>query len=168
MKCKEFIKNIIQYQRGEVNSFLKEEIDSHLSKCADCREELNVSIEMAEVLHNVDVIKRDDYFWKDLYKNARNLRIGYRIAREKYPSESYVLSFWDRFLKPALVGFSFGLLLFVSFLYFDLKSGGLLGRGEVSFTSDEIDFYINEHSLSENGNIFSQEGLTSVFVSVQE
>jgi len=168
MKCKEFIKNIIQYQKGEINSSLKEEIDSHLSKCPNCREELNISKEMAEVLHNVDVIKRDDFFWNDLYRNVRNLRMGYRIAREEYPSESYVLSFWDRFLKPALVGFSFGLLLFLSFLYFDLKSGGLLGRGEASFTSDEIEFYINEHSLSENGNIFSQEGITSVFVSTQE
>jgi len=168
MKCKEFIKNVIQYQKGEVNSSLKEEMDSHLSKCANCREELNISKEMAEVLHNVYVINRDDYFWNDLYKNVRNLRIGYRIAKEKYPSESYVLSFWDRFLKPALVGFSFGLLLFLSFLYFDIRSGGLIGRGEGSFTSDELEFYINEHSLSENENIFSQEGLTSIFVSVQE
>jgi len=168
MKCKEFINDIIPYQKGEVNSSLKEEMGSHLSKCADCREELNISKEMAEVLHNVDVIKRDDYFWNALYGDIRNFRIGYRIAREKYRSESYVLSFWDRFLKPALIGFSFGLLLFLSFLYYDLKSGGLLGKAEKSITSDEIEFYINEHSLSENGNIFSQEGLTSIFVSVQE
>lgn len=122
---------------------------------------------MADILHNVDVVKRDDYFWDDLYKNVRNLKMGYKMAREKYRSEYYV-SFWDRFLKPALIGFSFGLLLFSSYIYFDFKSGGLLDKSGVGFASEEIEFYIDEHSLSENGNIFSQGGLTPVFVSIQE
>ena len=167
MKCKEFIKNIIQYHEAEVSSSLKKEMDSHLSECKDCKKELIISKEMAELLHNADLIKKGDYFWDDLYKNVRNLRIGYKMAKEKYRSEYYV-GFWDRFLKPALIGFTFGLLLFLSYIYFDLKSGGLLDRREISFASEEIEFYINEHSLSENGNIFSQGGLAPVFVSIQE
>ena len=168
MKCKEFIKNIIKYQEGEVSPSLKKEMDLHLSECANCREELSVTEEMAKIIHNVDVIERDDYFWNSLYNNVRNIRVAYSIARERYSTKSYTLSFWDRFLKPALVGFSFGILLFLSLLYYDLRSGGLLGKAERSITNDEIEFYINEHSLSESGNIFAQEGLSPVFVSVQE
>ncbi len=165
MKCKDFIKNIIFYQEGEISSSMREQRDCHLSECKNCREELNISREITETLHNVDDIKKDEYFWNNLYRDIKNVRIGYKIAKENYPAEYSGLSFWDRFLKPALIGFSFGVMLFFSYLYYDIKSEGLPYEMGMNYAVDETEFYINEHSLSE-GNLFSQEGLTPLLVSI--
>ena len=167
MKCKEFVKNIILYQEDELNPSLKEKMDAHLSGCPKCREELNISQEITDVLNNVEAIEKEDYFWNNLQNNVRVARIGYNIAQEEYHSE-YHLSFWERFLKPAIVGFSFGLLCFFAYLYFDLSSGGLWDAKEIRFTGEDVEFYINEHSLLENRNIFSQGELTPLFVSIEE
>ena len=69
MKCKDFIKNIIFYQEGEISSSMKEQMDCHLLECKNCSEELNVSREITEILHNVGDIKKDEYFWNNLFKN---------------------------------------------------------------------------------------------------
>ncbi len=167
MKCKEFLRNIIPYQENKVNSSLKSKMDAHISKCSKCRKELEISRDVADVLNNVEKIERDEYFWNNLYNDIRNVRIGYNVVCEKYRSE-YKLSFWERFLKPAMIGFSFGILLFFMYFYIDFKSGGLWKQKYIEFAGKEMEFYIDEHSLTENGNIFSQGELTTSFVSFQE
>lgn len=167
MRCKEFLGNIIPYQENKVNPSLKSKMDAHISKCSKCREELEISRDVADVLNNVEKIEKNEYFWNNLHNNIRNIRIGYNFVREKYRSE-YKLSFWERFLKPAMIGFSFGILLFFMYFYIDFKSGGLWKQKEVKFAGKEIEFYINAHSLTENGNIFSQGELTTLLTSFQE
>lgn len=167
MKCKEFLRNIIPYQENKVNSFLKSEMDTHISECLKCREELEISKEIANALNSMGKIERDDYFWNNLHNNVRSVKAGYSIVCGKYRSE-FRLSFWERFLKPAMIGFSFGLLLFFMYFYLDFKSGGLWKQKYIEFTGQEREFYMDEHSLTENGNIFSQGELTTLFVSLQD
>jgi len=167
MKCKDFIKNIIFYQEGEINSSVREQMDCHLLECENCKEELNISREITEILHNMDDIKKDEHFWNNLYRDIRNVKIGYKIAKENYPAEYAGLSFWDRFLKPALIGFSFGIILFFSYLYYDIKSEGPPYEMGMNYAVDETEFYIQEHSLSED-NLFSQGGLTPLLVSIED
>ncbi len=167
MKCKNFWKNIISYQEGEVSPPLKEQMDFHLSECANCREELNSSRKITEILHNMDTIKKDEYFWNCLYKDIKGVRISYKIVKENYHPEYFRLGFWDRFLRPALIGFSFGIIIFLSYLYYDFKSEDFINN-RINYTSEDIEFYINEHSLAENDDIFSQGGITPLLVSFQE
>lgn len=167
MKCKKFLKNIISYQEDNLNPDLMEQIDAHLSECQKCREEYNISCEMADALKNVETIEKEDYFWNNLQNNIRAARIGYSKAQTEYRLE-YRLSFWDRFLKPALIGFSFGVLLFAGYIYYDLTSGGFWDSNNVRFTVEDTEFYFNEHSMLENGSIFSQGELTPMLVSMEE
>ena len=167
MKCKEFLKNIIFYQKNNLFPGLKERMNEHLSECENCRQELDMSDEIADILKNIETIEKDDYFWNNLQNSIRAARIGYRTAKNEFRLE-YRLSFWDRFLKPALIGFSFSLLLFVGYIYYDLGLNDFLNADNMKFAVEDTEFYINEHSMLENGSMFSQGEITPLLVSMGE
>lgn len=167
MNCRKFLKNIISYQENIIDPTLKSNMDAHVSKCSKCREAFEVTKEMADVLNNVEKVERSDYFWNNLHNDIINAKVGYTIVTKKYHPE-YKLSFWERFLKPAMIGFSFGILLFSIYFYFDFKSGGFWSQKEINSAGKEVDFYINEHSLTENSNIFSHGELATSLISFQE
>ena len=127
---------------------------------------VNKSLNFPDISTITD-IEKEDYFWNNLGNNIRAARIGYNRARTEYKLE-YRLSFWDRFLKPALVGFSFSVLLFAGYIYYDLTSGGFWNSANVRIAVEDSEFYFNEHSMLENGSIFSQGELTPMLVSLEE
>ncbi|MCK4967297.1 zf-HC2 domain-containing protein [bacterium] len=166
MKCKECIKCIIQ--EGEISPSIKERVEAHIAQCDDCREALHSSREIAGLLVTIGTVARDDVYWDNLFRNIRSARMGYKAARERYQPGYSVSGMWDRFFKPALTGFAFGLILLISYIYVDLQNEGFFGRDDVTYAAEDMEFLISEHSLNESETIFTQEELTLMYSSTQK
>ena len=166
MKCKECIKYIIQ--EGEISLSQKERFEEHVAKCKECREALDSSREIAGLLGTIGTVARDEVSSDNLYRNMRSARIGYKAAREQYQPGYSVSGVWDRFFKPALTGFAFGLILLISYIYVDLQNEGFFGRDYVTYAAEDMEFLISEHSLNESETIFTQEELTLMYSSTQK
>ena len=166
MRCKECIKYITL--EGEISPSRKERFEEHIAECKECREALHSSREIAGLLGTIGTVARDDAYWDSLFGNIRSARMGYKAALEQYQPVYSMSGVWNRFFKPALTGFAFGLILLISYIYMDSQNEGFFSRDDVTYPAEDMEFLISEHSLNESETIFTQEELTLMYSSTQK
>jgi len=158
MKCDYALKHMYS---DTISVKLKQEIDEHISGCLSCRSNIAASEQVGETLAALEPVRKDSAFWSDM---SRGVRL-YRENRQK--------KWWHTILdflqvepvsrRSALIGGICCLILFmVVAVYIPTATDNRQAADDVA---EEVDFYLQEHTLAQDADIFGIGAFNKVFVS---
>ena len=161
MKCKFALKNLFN---ESVSVKVKQQIDMHVSQCPYCQGQVTSDNKVSDLLVHVTPIRRSRGFWQKILRDIRN----YREERLK---QRWLRLFDILPLEPAvrrtmLAGAVCGVaLLLILAVYNPVSERN--GQAEDESLAD-IEFYILEHSLAQDADLFSGATTSSVFMFTME
>jgi len=161
MKCKYALKYL---GNDSISVRVKENIDAHISQCAFCQGQIISNKKVGEFISKLPSVERNESFWKQMMREIRTYR------------EKKLEKWWQRLsdflpLEPAARRTAFvgiacsAILVVIAAVYVPVY---LENGTNDSQTNADADFFLREHSLSQDMDIFDHSGIPVVFVSSAE
>ena len=166
MHCKTVRKNLVMFLEGVIQPELRNMIKGHLSSCGDCQREYEIQVEARTTLRAVPSVSKPEFFWSVLQE-----RINQHLTGTGIPDRKGIRKV-PFFFKEPRIRFAATLALII------IALGSLFWGGKFFFkeqwqattgvpNGEEIEFYLEEHDLSQGGLMSSQSAFAGTIIQTE-
>lgn len=160
MKCEYVLKN--QYS-DSISVKKKKSIDDHIMACSFCQEQIVANDHVSELLKVIKSAEVSDTRMAELLQGVRRYRERKQSAWWRSLLDFLPVEPFPR--KTAIVGITCCVMMFLfTIVYFPLFT---VDHPVEEISVGEIEFYLQEHALAQDADLFGKSAISNVFVSLR-